>query len=617
MSSVTRHFCIPGCYDDLEPVQTMEQALNALSILQETQEIIFQNIERRVQLESTRLASIKERINIANDKVLAIARDRKKKPTYVHSSAKYPIKSNNFVQLSGCDFIFGQNDYASHVNVEAPTTEHDNEAEEEKRYRIVHPQSTMHNDSSELNRSVGGSLYYKDGKGNDSGSSGPGFPTTPTDAEATTFASILDLYWRVNQTHHMDIHAESHEHVPNTSRRRDSNGAELLGEGLGLRMPYTISSVSSALLFNSRETPYFNRYTSGMDNLSTQERNKLLESRNRDSETEGKTIAEMPESLLKGDQLPSFQSLNYDYKPQMQSMEDTWGNATATENLAFGDALPAVADLSYDIADSDFTSIAPTAFKDQLPVLPSIMDSQPPPTTSGTSSTTNPTTTTANNPPQSSMGQQQHGAPPPPPPPPPPPGSKSKPIAPGLPPQKTKKSAPPVPSTMAKTNNTADAVVNDKAAAPKASVPPLAGKKKPKAAGAALPSADTGRMSLLAAIRNPNNRVKLKKKSEQVEKKPSKKLPPPKMDMASEMAAKLKRRRMIQMGKKDDMLDENKGSSEGGTTVRKARKKKIIAVKNATQAVGGLQKLMNMKKQLAKKRAPSVDSDSDDSDDWD
>ena len=107
-----------------------------------------------------------------------------------------------------------------------------------------------------------------------------------------------------------------------------------------------MESVSSVLLFNSKETPYFN-YTSQIDNFSAQD--DIRERNGRESSADENLLAEMPESMLKGDQLPSFQSLNYDYKPQMKST-DTWeGSAT---NLAFGTNLPAVADLSYDVGGS-------------------------------------------------------------------------------------------------------------------------------------------------------------------------------------------------------------------------------------------------------------------------
>ena len=95
MASVSQHFCVPLVYDDLTDNQSLEQAINALSILEETSNQIFSKIEERVLKESARLNEITSRINIANDKVLSIAKDRKKKATYVHSSAKYPIESGN------------------------------------------------------------------------------------------------------------------------------------------------------------------------------------------------------------------------------------------------------------------------------------------------------------------------------------------------------------------------------------------------------------------------------------------------------------------------------------------------------------------------------------------
>ena len=161
MSSVAQHFCVPAVYDDLEPSQTLSEAINALGILHETQERIFQQLENRLTTECSRLDGIRERVRIANDKVLSIARDRKKKATYVYSSPTYPIKSSDFIRLSGCDFVFGSSDYCDRVNVGASSVVSD--ADLDKRYTIAKSNfSNSEADEEKLNKSAGGSLYFND-----------------------------------------------------------------------------------------------------------------------------------------------------------------------------------------------------------------------------------------------------------------------------------------------------------------------------------------------------------------------------------------------------------------------------------------------------------------------
>eukprot|EP01111_Echinosteliopsis_oligospora_P006493 TRINITY_DN2065_c2_g1_i1.p1 TRINITY_DN2065_c2_g1~~TRINITY_DN2065_c2_g1_i1.p1 ORF type:complete len:451 (+),score=207.45 TRINITY_DN2065_c2_g1_i1:90-1442(+) len=196
-------------------------------------------------------------------------------------------------------------------------------------------------------------------------------------------------------------------------------------EGLG-RLPHHIPSVSSLLLFNTRENPY--KKFSSVDNLA----GKDAEAKKVDK----KKLTDAPDSVLKGDSLNLPGMMEYGYKPVLGDVP----------TLQFPDVLPNlpnVADITWSVNLPDVGGIAPS----QNVVLPSFDTSLP----SLDAPTSAPASISAPPPPPSS------GAPPPPPPPmnappppPPPPGPPPPPLAP------VKSSLPPPPPTLEDSNATED-----------------------------------------------------------------------------------------------------------------------------------------------------------------
>ena len=90
--------------------------------------------------------------------------------------------------------------------------------------------------------------------------------------------------------------------------------------GLG-KLPSTILSVGSMLLFNSSINPYKDYQT--LDNLISASRGKTVE------EDTGKVLASAPTTILSGDALPDIQVLDLLYKPSMGEMT----NLALPENL--------------------------------------------------------------------------------------------------------------------------------------------------------------------------------------------------------------------------------------------------------------------------------------------
>lgn len=97
---------------------------------------------------------------------------------------------------------------------------------------------------------------------------------------------------------------------------------EFIMEDCGLgKLPDTIPSVGSMLLFNSSINPYKDYQT--LDNLLSASRGKAIE------EDTGKVLASAPTTILSGDALPDIQALDLLYKPSMGEMS----NLALPENL--------------------------------------------------------------------------------------------------------------------------------------------------------------------------------------------------------------------------------------------------------------------------------------------
>jgi WAS family protein 1 len=172
-------------------------------------------------------------------------------------------------------------------------------------------------------------------------------------------------------------------------------------EGLG-RLPARIPSVSSLLLFNSRENPY--KKYAAMDNLAGGDSKKIQAST-------AKVLTAAPDSVVKGDALDLPGMVEYGYRPVLGDVPE-FNLPAVLPNLAN------VADINWSVAENN--GIAPSQ---NLPVF----NFDIPPTTQTPGATAAPATGSAPAPPPPSSS----GGPPPPP---PPPSSAPPPPPPGPPP---------------------------------------------------------------------------------------------------------------------------------------------------------------------------------------
>mmetsp|Transcript_27168 Transcript_27168/g.45511 ORF Transcript_27168/g.45511 Transcript_27168/m.45511 type:complete len:409 (-) Transcript_27168:1184-2410(-) len=172
-------------------------------------------------------------------------------------------------------------------------------------------------------------------------------------------------------------------------------------QGLG-RLPTTLHSVGSLLLFNSNINPYQDYQT--LDNLMSTGREKSVA----DEDKTAKALASAPTTMLSGEALPDIEGLDLTFKPSLGEMSSL--------------ALPANLPLDFiagNVAFSglDLPSIAPSAHGKGLANfdLPQITDGS---SGAGTTSSASQSSYAAPAP-----EVQQQAAPPPPPPPPPPPSA--------------------------------------------------------------------------------------------------------------------------------------------------------------------------------------------------
>uniref|UniRef100_A0A7S3MFW6 WASH1 WAHD domain-containing protein n=1 Tax=Spumella elongata TaxID=89044 RepID=A0A7S3MFW6_9STRA len=114
-------------------------------------------------------------------------------------------------------------------------------------------------------------------------------------------------------------------------------------QGLG-RLPHTVPSVGSMLLFNSNINPYKDYQT--LDNLISAGREKHAQ------EEDNKALAQAPSTILSGDALPDIGGLDLLFKPSMGEMS----SLALPENLP----LDFIANINFT-AGLDLPSIAPSA----------------------------------------------------------------------------------------------------------------------------------------------------------------------------------------------------------------------------------------------------------------
>jgi len=177
-------------------------------------------------------------------------------------------------------------------------------------------------------------------------------------------------------------------------------------EGLA-EPPQDIKSCAALLLFNTNGyTPYRGNYQYGTDNLAGRQVSVNEPQEHKDDDAK---LAEAPETILKGLELPDVAQLDYQYKPEMGEMT----RLDLPENLP----LPDIADVSF-AGGADLPAIAPSIHRigaaDFLPSLP--QDDSPVATVSAPSSNVIPPP-----PPPPTLATEEDKASEPPPPPPPPP----------------------------------------------------------------------------------------------------------------------------------------------------------------------------------------------------
>lgn len=231
-------------------------------------------------------------------------------------------------------------------------------------------------------------------------------------------------------------------------------------KGLG-PLPEAVASVSSTLLFNSTQVPY--QDYAKLDNLV-----QTAEEETKDDDGPADGIGAAPQTLFEGNDLPAVAGFDLTYKPAAPAVQAL--------QLPESMALPNIADVAWTDTRQDGAGLGdllPSALRASGPALPAIEDYAPaaPPLPAPAAAA-----------PAASVAAQV--APPPPPTPAPPSG------APAAAPVSAPVTAPPPPMN-----------------------PPPAPAPAPKLPDG-VPAPDAGRNDLLAALRNPENMARLKRKKE-------------------------------------------------------------------------------------------------------
>eukprot|EP01113_Clastostelium_recurvatum_P051430 TRINITY_DN99_c0_g1_i1.p1 TRINITY_DN99_c0_g1~~TRINITY_DN99_c0_g1_i1.p1 ORF type:complete len:498 (+),score=156.50 TRINITY_DN99_c0_g1_i1:71-1564(+) len=461
-------FEAPVVFHGLRDLEALHQVLDALEGLDHHVNEIFSKISARVSNERSKVDSLSSRISVAQNKVNTL--QGTSKATAVFSSAKYP----------------GPRTWPEYVPVYTDITH--------KRH-VRHTHISRHD--------VAPTVPMSPVPGSASGSMASFSGAPPPSATNIPIADTDSLLAETEELSFME-RAETGPAAPTLSQDGE--------EGLG-RLPKRIPSVSSLLLFNSRDNPY-RVYSGNLDTLA-----ELAESKNaglRERTPAKPLLGEAPASVTLGDSLALPGVVELGYKPVMSEVPEL-NLPTSLPNLSN------VADIAWSVG-LDLPDVQGIAPSQALP-LPNF----------GEASAAAPSVTTAPLP-DLPTSAPPSGGPPPPPPPPPPAGAPPPPPPPppGMkaPPPPPAPKAPPKPAEADDGGNNNDGDDDDSGGG----------------------DGGGGRGDLLAAIRKGK---RLRKVADNAGDDEKAKKPPPKKaasgggDMFSELVSRLTGRRKFIASNKD------------------------------------------------------------------